>query len=377
MRPKLLLVADTYYPKVDGTLRFVEEFVKRSVQQFEISMLVPKYKGKQKKMVDEMTYVKTYKRISLSGYPSIKINFKSLRQIKNAVKKADVVFAQGPAFLSFLSIYYGKKFKKKVIFYPHVITWELVKRFIPLPGFMHSLARKMVIYFYNKCTEILIPYHELQQHLHKAGVKVKMTVARLGVDIQRFTPSLDKVVHKKKVKIPTNRFVIGYVGRLSKEKNVHTLLRAFKGLKDQSKIYLLLVGDGPKSQTQEFKELPNVKITGFVKNVEDYMKAMDVFIMPSTTETTSLATLEAMSSGLAVITSKVGYIKNYVTKGHNGIFFAKNSPSMLAMKIEKLREHPETIEKLGVQARKTVAYSFSWERSINKIKRVLASHIQR
>ena len=377
MRPKLLLVADTYYPKVDGTLRFVEEFVKRSVQQFEISMLVPKYKGKQKKMVDEMTYVKTYKRISLSGYPSIKINFKSLRQIKNAVKKADVVFAQGPAFLSFLSIYYGNKFKKKVIFYPHVITWELVKRFIPLPGFMHSLARKMVIYFYNKCTEILIPYHELQQHLHKAGVKVKMTVARLGVDIQRFTPSLDKVVHKKKVKIPTNRFVIGYVGRLSKEKNVHTLLRAFKGLKDQSKIYLLLVGDGPKSQTQEFKELPNVKITGFVKNVEDYMKAMDVFIMPSTTETTSLATLEAMSSGLAVITSKVGYIKNYVTKGHNGIFFAKNSPSMLAMKIEKLREHPETIEKLGGQARKTVAYSFSWERSINKIKRVLASHIQR
>ena len=51
--------------------------------------------------------------------------------------------------------------------------------------------------------------------------------------------------------------------------------------------------------------------------------------MPSLTETTSLATLEAMSCGLPVIASKVGFIKDYIAKGHNGIFFPKIVPIIL------------------------------------------------
>ena len=42
-KPKLLLVADTYYPKVDGTLRFIEEFIKRAHRDFDLSLLVPDY----------------------------------------------------------------------------------------------------------------------------------------------------------------------------------------------------------------------------------------------------------------------------------------------------------------------------------------------
>ena len=93
--------------------------------------------------------------------------------------------------------------------------------------------------------------------------------------------------------------------------------------------------------------------------------------MPSLTETTSLATLEAMSYGLPIIASKVGFMKNYIVKGYNGIFFPRDSSTMLAMKIKKLRDNIELRNKLGQNARKTIAYSFSWERSINKIKRLL------
>jgi len=117
--------------------------------------------------------------------------------------------------------------------------------------------------------------------------------------------------------------------------------------------------------------LKNCTITGFVDNVYDYMKAMDVFVMPSLTETTSLATLEAMSSGLPVITSKVGFMKNYIVKDYNGIFFPRDSSTMLAMKIKKIRNDRDFRNKLSQNARKTIAYSFSWERSINKIKRLL------
>ena len=179
------------------------------------------------------------------------------------------------------------------------------------------------------------------------------------------------MINKKKVGIEENKTVIGYVGRISKEKNMEVLLEAFQKLDGQNNVTLLMVGDGHKDLVQKFKDTKNCKVTGFVNNVEDYLQAMDIFVMPSLTETTSLATLEAMSSGLPVIATKVGFMKNYIVKNHNGIFFPRNSSTMLAIKIEKLLKNEQLREKLSSSARKTVAYSFSCERSINKIKRLL------
>ncbi len=373
MKPKLLLVADTFYPKVDGTLIFMEEFIKRAHNLFETTLLVPRLEKKSHniKHVKNIVYAKTYKHISLSDYPSIKLNIINRSIIRNTIKKADIVFVQGPALLSFASIYYAHKLKKKVIFFPHVLSWEVIDRFLPLPRFVYKSAKKIALHFFNYCSLILVPYRDLADELKKDGIKVPMEITKLGVDINRFNPTDDLSRSKVKVKMPVNKKIIGYVGRISKEKNVETLLKAFKNLQDQHQLHLLLVGNGPKDQIDKFKDLTNVTITGFVNNVQDYLKAMDIFVMPSTTETTSLATLEAMATGLPVIASKVGYIKNYVTKDHNGLFFAKNSSNMLAMKIEKLLHNPELRRHLGQNARNTMAYSFSWERSINRIKRLL------
>ena len=367
---KLLLVADTYYPKVDGTLRFMEEFSRRA-DEFEISLLVPdlgKKKGK------NVTYIKPSKRLFLSGYPNMKLSFKNLKLIKQAVKKADLVFVQGPAGISYLATRYGRKYGKKTVFYTHVLSWELFEKFMPttiLKKFFYRLIKRISVRFFNYCNELIVPYPDLKTELVKSGVKTKITVARLGVDIERFSPPRDQQESKKKVGIKSEKTVIGYVGRVSKEKNVQVLLEAFKRLDQQENLHLLIVGDGPKDLIEKFKKLKNCTITGFVNNVQDYLRAMDIFVMPSLTETTSLATLEAMSTGLPVIVTKVGYMKNYIVKDHNGIFFPKNSAVVLAMKIEKLIKHQEYKEKLGKNARKTVAYSFSWERSINKIKRLL------
>ena len=373
-KTELLIVADTYYPKVDGTLRFMEEFIKRSVDDFSISLLVPNYNIKKKDpKIKKLTGLATSKIIKLSGYPNMKLSWKNFKLIKKSIKEADIVFVQGPALISYLSIYYGHKFKKKTVFYLHVISWELFEKFLPpiINKLFFTVFKKVSILFYNRCNEIFIPYNELKEQLKEEGVKTKMSVARLGVDIDFFSPVTDKKLFKKKLNLPEDKFIIGYVGRISKEKNTQVLFKAFKKLEEQEKLHLLLVGDGPEDERKRFSVLKNCTITGFVDNVYDYMKAMDVFVMPSLTETSSLATLEAMSSGLPVIASKVGFMRSYIVKGHNGIFFPRNSPTMLAMKIKKIRNDAELRNKLGQNARKTISYSFSWERSINKIKRLL------
>ncbi len=380
---KLLIVADTYYPKVDGTLKFMEEFLLRAKEDFAISLLVPYLNSGKKAKIppanDNITYIQTSRLFQVSGYASMKLSFRNLRRIKNAVKNTDLLFVQGPALLSYLSIHYARRYKKDSIFYVHVIPWELFTRFLPrfLRRLFLILFRRLVISYYNNCSEILVPYHELQNQLRQEGVKTKITVAALGVDIQTFSPAKDKRTSKQRIGIDQNKKVIGYVGRISKEKNVRTLLEAFRKMEDQSQLHLLVVGDGPEKQKKEFQAIPNCTITGFVNNVQDYLQVMDIFVMPSFTETTSLATLEAMACALPVIATKVGFIKSYIIKNHNGLFIPRNNPAVLALKIKMLLDDAPLRQQLGQNARKTVAYSFSWERSINRIKRLIMGHLER
>jgi len=373
MKPTITVVADTYYPKIDGTIIFMEEFVKRVKGSMEISLLVPKLGSKKNPLGKNVTFIEPSKRISVSGYPNLKLTLKNWRTIKKKVKESEVLFIQGPALISYVAMYYGHKFRTKMVFYTHTISWELFEKFFPpiLNRFFFNVIKRFSIFLYNNCTSIFVPYAELRKHLSKQGVKAPMEIAPLGVDISRFYPIEDKNKWKKKLSIPRDTFVVGYVGRISKEKNVQLLLKAFLKLKNQKKVHLLIVGDGPDDQLKDFKSLSNCTVTGFVRNVPDYLAAMDTFVMPSLTETTSLATLEAMSAGLPVIVSKVGYMKQYVVKGYNGAFCPRNSASMLAVKIEKLRSDDELRTKLGKNARRTAAYGYSWERSINRIKKKL------
>jgi glycosyltransferase involved in cell wall biosynthesis len=372
-KTKLLLVADTYYPKVDGTLKFMEEFLKRTKDDFYISLLVPNYKHH--KDTKTKTFCKTSRFFSLSGYPSIRNSFSNLRKITKSIKENEIIFIQGPALLSFYALFFGRFYNKFVITYIHVITWELLDNFIKLPKNIRkiiiNISKKVAIWLYNKADIVLVPYHDLKDSLKEGGITSNITVAKLGVDINRFNIPKNKDTAKNKIGIAPSKTVIGYVGRVSQEKNVHTLLSAFQSIKNRKNLHLLIVGDGTKEIVKEIKQKKNVTLTGFVDNVEDYLKAMDIFVMPSLTETTSLATLEAMSTGLPVIATKVGFIKKYIIKDYNGVFFPRESPSHLTLKIKLLLEDIALREKLGENARKTIAYSFSWERSINKIKRIL------
>ena len=373
-KPRLLVVADTYYPKVDGILKFMEQFLARSRAHFNLPLLVPDLGEHQGSAV---TYIAPSRFLSLSGYPSIQLSRQNFQKIKTALKQADIVFIQGPALLSYLSMYYAPKFHKKTFFYLHVLPWELFAKFAPpvLNTLLAFITKRISIILYNRCDEILVPYPELKEYLHQEGVKAKITVARLGVDIDRFIPAHNKEEWKRKMGLDPRKKVIGYVGRISKEKNTRVLLEAFKKLKGQEELFLLLVGNGPPGQKKVCTRISNCRVTGFVDNVQDYMKAMDIFVMPSLTETTSLATLEAMASGLPVISTRIGFMQSYITTGYNGTFFPRNNSMSLAGKIDKLLKGKELRFRLGRNARKTVAYSFSWERSINKIKRILMKDI--
>lgn len=331
---KTLIVLETWDPQKDGVIQFVKQYTKR----YQASIF----------STGKGAAVSRF--IKIAGYPAPKITFGYLHKLARLVRQHDIIFLQGyPGVNSSIALLLAKWYKKPVASYMHVNMKEFIYTFLRVPKFVANTLYKMSEILLKKAYWVFVPYPGYPD------VHPKQTVTPLGVDIDKFT-------NRHHVNDPET-FTIGYCGRISPEKNI-TLLRDMI-LRAPSHYRLLIVGDG------DLEPHPNIRVTGFVDNPEYYYNKMDVFVMPSRTETTSLATLEAMACERPVIVSKVGFMADYVKKNVTGQFLLQDSPDILLSKIQQLEHDTDLRMQLGKNARQMVAYSFSWDRSINRIHKKL------
>ncbi len=158
--------------------------------------------------------------------------------------------------------------------------------------------------------------------------------------------------------------VIGTVCRLVKNKGLEILLKAFSLLlKDLPCARLLLVGDGPKRRELErmSKQLGianKVTFAGYAKNIAPLLYSMDIFVMPSLSESLPFSLLEAMAAERAVISTDVGGIKELVTDRINGLLVSANDEKALSQAMLLLSSDPKKRSPLGQAAKRTVSEKF-------------------
>ena len=154
-------------------------------------------------------------------------------------------------------------------------------------------------------------------------------------------------------------FVLGYVGRLSQEKGVAHLVDAFATVAAaHPNCRLLIVGDGPEraaleQQTRAHGLTSRVIFAGFQGDTRESYSAMDAFVLPSLTEGTPMALLEAMGYRLPVVASAVGGVPAVLADRENGILVEAGNVPQLAQAIGSLvAEVPlrESLAEAGVQA---------------------------
>lgn len=134
-----------------------------------------------------------------------------------------------------------------------------------------------------------------------------------GIDTERFSPPTPDAAQRvrRSLGLDPGELVVGSVGHLRAEKNHARLLRAFAGLARRRSARLLLLGDGPlraalAAQARELGVEDRVRFAGVVLDPADHYRAMDLFALSSDTEQMPLALLEAMSTGLAAVSTDVG-----------------------------------------------------------------------
>jgi glycosyltransferase involved in cell wall biosynthesis len=193
----------------------------------------------------------------------------------------------------------------------------------------------------------------------------------LGVDSEKFIPVKDKMKAKEAIGIERNCFVIGYCGRLGREKDLKTLYRGFlRAKRDIPNLRLMIVGSGVQEYEDLFKGKKGMYFMGSQNNVIPYLQAMDAFVLTSKTETTSLATLEAMSVGVPVLVTPVGHIVEYISDKKNGLLFPVGDAYALSRLIKLVYEDMNLRDKLSGNARKTILEMYSWDKTVKDIKEV-------
>lgn len=174
--------------------------------------------------------------------------------------------------------------------------------------------------------------------------------------------------------IQNKDFVVGYIGRLSEEKGVKYLLEAISMLRGLDlPIRTIIIGDGP--QRKELEEvakktsiLDRTHFTGFQSDIESWLPAMDLFVLPSLTEGTPLALLEAMAEGIPVVASAVGGVPQVVQTGKNGILVSPGKPEEIKNAIRLLFKDEALRNSFSREAEMTINLKYDVKQWINKVE---------
>jgi glycosyltransferase involved in cell wall biosynthesis len=165
--------------------------------------------------------------------------------------------------------------------------------------------------------------------------------------------------------IPQGAFVMGTVARLDPVKNQRMMLDGFSAaLETCPDSWLLMVGDGPdramlEHRASELGIKERVCFTGFREQPADYLAAMDVFLLTSHTEGTSMTLLEAMSLGVPAVATAVGGNVEIVDAGRSGILIPTEDSDALSTAVTRLQADRSQLEALSRGSRARFSERFS------------------
>ncbi|MBU2101239.1 glycosyltransferase [Patescibacteria group bacterium] len=249
-----------------------------------------------------------------------------------------MVHAQHPWAIGASGLKIGRKLNIPVLFTNHT-RYEYYVDYVP-PLLPKKLLIKIVedasTRFANKSDAVIAPTPGIEDYLRKNGVTKPIYVAPSGVDFSALQSSPSAKL-RSKYKIPKEDRIIINVSRIGPEKNLPTILKAFKLiLEKEPNTTLVMVGGGPfleelKKIAKQLKVDKKTIFTDLVpfEAVGGNLKDADLFIHASLSETQGLVMLEAMAMSLPVMAVKASGVIDIVESNKNGQM-TENSPEALA-----------------------------------------------
>lgn len=380
---RICLLAETFYPEAkDGLTQHAyqlaesliskgaELFVitrkmERESRRFELVGNVPvtrippvgRLKGKGWKAVGPLLQL-------LTIMPLLLIRFRN---------RYDVIMVSGIRILSIpavlMSIAFGKisiiKIESPSELHQEISTESLKKMNLSKSSPMLKLLQAVRNPLVRRADYFVAISSEIKQQLIDIGVDTnKIFCISNGIDITKFSPPSEETRSnlRRKLSLPPDAIIVVYTGRLVRSKGILVLVEIWnKLLRNNSNIHLLLVGSGKGSfdncedelhrYIKEHKLEEHISITGSVDNVNEYLMASNIFVLPSEYEGFSLALLEGLACALPAVATRVGGATDLIQDCRNGILIDPNDKQGLETAIGWMLEKRSEWEAIGKSAR--------------------------
>jgi len=260
---------------------------------------------------------------------------------------------------------------------PHLMA--AVKRKVPQTPvvlFLHSLTfvpnTPKVTGSLKQADLIIVNSRSLRLRLSRRFPRLNQVIGivPLGADLQRFIPpSKEERRRLRQLSRFPEAFTVLFVGRIIPSKGVAVLIRAIHAIRRRLRIHLLVAGRGKPPYIRRLKGLArrlgvSVTFLGDVAHADIHRlyQTADCFVCPSQKhEAFGLVNVEAMASGLPVIASNNGGIREIVVSGVNGYLVHRyREPLPFAKHLLQLARNPKLAESMGAQGRKDALEAFNW-----------------
>ena len=225
----------------------------------------------------------------------------------------------------------------------------------------------------------VIVFSRLQRKLlSRLGVPVsKVAVIPNGVDVHKYSPGSSDL----KTELNADRIFV-YQGRIAPEKNVESLLKAWKQSRMGTGAKLLIVGNHgslANSLMPFYGEEHGVVWMGFIADEQrriEILRGADVFVLPSLVEGLSLSLLEAMACGLACVATDAGADGEVLEREAGVILKTQNVATQLKILLPQLRDHVGWTDLLGTNARQRAESRYTLSDNITQLEALYAEVLQ-
>ncbi len=298
----------------------------------------------------------------------------------------DIIHAQTPGTVGLLGKYLAYHHKIPFVYTHHTDYAAHSKNNFNGRKILPAMVNWWIKVFSNMADVVIVPSKKISDVLRNYGVKKTIFLIQTGINLRTFAKTQETThnaeILKNNLEITSSKNII-FVGRMSNEKNIDFLIRAFAKISEQRHdIKLLFVGDGPN--LNDFKvqvsklNLKNIIFVGSVphEKTSTYYQVSNLFVFSSYTDTQGLVLMEAVASGLPVVALKDGAFEGIVINDENGYLVEKDSADEFAKKVLTILDNEVLSAKFSANSLQ-LARHFSEEEQATKLLEIYRKAISK
>jgi glycosyltransferase involved in cell wall biosynthesis len=378
-RPRRILISsDTYPPDVNGAAIFTHRLATGLAERGnDVHVVCQSDEGPATADVVDGVIVHRLRSAPLLVHPTMRVTVPTRLDRLVAAIDPDVLHTQGHFVVGRSAIAAARRRGVPVVATNHFMPDNLFQ-FSPIPARLRakagSLAWRDFMRVFGKADHITTPTPLAAKLLSDQGFAREVEPVSCGIDLARFRPHSEPKSWARKLFGLPDRPTALFVGRLDEEKRLDELVRALPYVLNDTDAQVALVGRG--NQRAELERLAarigvgdRVFFLGFVadENMPQAFAAADVFAMPGVAELQSIATLEAMASGLPVVAADAMALPHLVDG--NGYLFAPGDVMGLARHLIAVISDDELRTRLG-RASRALALRHDHQTSLARFEKI-------